>query len=135
MKSTKELITNIRCMKSRKDLFGEDYSKIELSPYLKEQMKEHHLKPKDLIVRLNMEKSYLYQILKGRRVPSRDFLIRFAVLIRLNVDETQRLLSIAGRQPLYPRNRGDAAIIYAITHRMSLEEYQDFIDTLGDTDE
>lgn len=135
MKSTRELFTNIRRMKSAEDLSGEDYSGVELSSYLKELMEEHHLKPKDLIVKLYMEKSYLYQILKGRRIPNRDFLIQFSFLLQLNLVETQRLLAIAGRQTLYPRNRKDAAIIYAITHHMSLEEYQAFIEALENTDE
>lgn len=50
----------------------------------------------------NMEKSYFYQILKGRRAPGLDFLIKLAFVLKLNLDETQRLLKIANRQPLYP---------------------------------
>ena len=79
---------------------------------------------------MNMEKSYLYQILKGRRAPGREFLIHLSFLLKLNLDETQRLLKMANRQPLYPRLKKDAAVIYGITHKMDYEEYEELLQSL-----
>lgn len=130
LKNTRELFTDIRHMKSPENLESEEYRQIDHVTYIKQLMEEHEVKPKDLIIRLNVERSYLYQILKGRRAPGRDFLLRFARLLQLNLEETQRLLKIAQRQPLYPRNKRDAAIIYAITHKLKLEEFDSFIESL-----
>lgn len=130
MKNTRELITDIRHMISPEELKEEAYKGIDFADYMKETMEKHGMKPKDLIINLNIEKSYLYQILKGRRAPGREFLIRFARFLQLNLDETQRLLKIAQRQSLYPRNKRDAAVIYAITHKLNLEEFDSFMDML-----
>lgn len=130
MRSTKELLTNIRKMSSPSDLFQESFTEVDFPTYLKEVMKERNIKPRDLILQLNMEKSYFYQMLKGRRAPGRDILIKLSFLLKMNLDETQRLLKIAGRQPLYPRNRKDAAAIYAITHKMNYERYEALMESL-----
>ena len=130
MRSTKELFTNIRRMSSPKGLTEEDYHEIEFPSYMKSIMDERGIKPSELIVQMNMEKSYFYQILKGRRAPGRDFLIHLSFLLKLNLDETQRLLKIANRPPLYPRIRKDAAVIYAITHKMTYEKYEALIASL-----
>lgn len=130
MKNTRELLTNIRRMSSPDSLKNDDYKDIDFPTYINAIMKENGIKATDLILHLNIEKSYLYQILKGRRAPGREFLIDFSIYARLTLDDTQRLLKIGKRQPLYPRNRKDAAIIYAITHKMSMEKYKDFISTM-----
>lgn len=130
MRSTRELVTSIKRMSSPNELSREEFSVIDFPSYIKELMNEHNIKPRELIVQLNMEKSYFYQILKGRRAPGRDFLIKLAFVLKLNLDETQRLLKIANRQPLYPRVKKDAAAIYAISHKMNYEKYEELIDSL-----
>lgn len=135
MKNTRELLTSIRRMSSPDSLQSDDYKDIDFPTYINGIMKENNIKPTDLILHLNIEKSYLYQILKGRRAPGREFLIDFSIYIGLTLDDTQRLLKIGQRQPLYPRNRKDAAIIYAITHKMNLEKYKDFISTMENSND
>lgn len=130
MRSTRELFTNIRKMSSPKGLEKDDFDEIDFPDYLKSIMNIRGIKPGDLIVQTNMEKSYFYQILKGRRAPGRDFLIHLSFLLNLNLDETQRLLKIAKRQPLYPRVKKDAATIYAITHKMSYDRYEALLQSL-----
>ena len=130
MRTTRELFTNIRRMASPKELDKEDFDDVDFPAYLKNVMNERGIKPNDLIVQMNMEKSYFYQILKGRRAPGRDFLIHLSFLLKLNLDETQRLLKIANRQPLYPRLKKDAATIYAITHKMNYDKYEELIQSL-----
>ena len=68
--------------------------------------------------------------MKGRRAPGREFLIHLSFLLKLNLDETQRLLKMANRQPLYPRLKKDAAVIYGITHKMDYEEYEELLQSL-----
>ena len=130
MRTTRELFTNIRRMASPKELDKEDFDDVDFPAYLQNVMNERGIKPSDLIVQMNMEKSYFYQILKGRRAPGREFLIHLSFLLKLNLDETQRLLKMANRQPLYPRLKKDAAVIYGITHKMDYEEYEELLQSL-----
>ena len=117
-------------MTSPKELDKEDFDDVDFPAYLKNVMNERGIKASDLIVQMNMEKSYFYQILKGRRAPGREFLIHLSFLLKLNLDETQRLLKMANRQPLYPRCKKDAAVIYGITHKMDYEEYEELLQSL-----
>lgn len=130
MRSTRELLTSIRRMSSPDGLSREDYEELDFPTYIKMVMNERNLKPRDLIVKLNMEKSYFYQILKGRRAPGRELLLKLSFIFNMNLDETQRMLKIANRQPLYPRNRKDAAAIYAITHKMDYDEYEALLNSM-----
>lgn len=42
------------------------------------------------------------------------------------------MLSIAQRAQLYPRNRFDAAIIFALEHEMTLEETNALLEEIGE---
>ena len=79
-----------------------------------------------------MERSYTYQILNGRRQPTRTFLIRIAFLCKLSVDETQKLLSAGSRPILYPRNRFDAAVLYCLQHQLNEEELNKLLVDIGE---
>lgn len=79
-----------------------------------------------------MERSYTYHILKGRRKPTRNFLIRIAFLCQLSVDETQKLLTAGNRPILYPRNRFDAAVLYCLQHSLKEEELNELLTDIGE---
>lgn len=54
------------------------------------------------------------------RTPKRDKLLALAFGLRLDLDETQRMLKIGGAGALYPRIKRDSVIIFAIKERLSL---------------
>lgn len=88
---------------------------------------ERNILHKDIIQALNVERSYGYQILNGKRTPTRGQLIKISLLLKLDFDEVQRLLKIAKKEILYPRDMTDAKIIYAIEHDLGYEEACKFI--------
>ena len=49
---------------------------------------------------------------------------------RLNLSDTQRLLDIGQKPRLYPRVRYDAAIIYGLEEKMTLEQMNSFLDEI-----
>ena len=72
-----------------------------------------------------MSEIYLYQILAGRRNPSRNRLLCLCFGLGASLDETQELLKRCGHSQLYPRIRRDAIIIYGLVHDMGLFEVND----------
>ena len=132
MKSTQELEHQIRNSATAQVLTGADYTMPSLPIYLSSLLHRHRLTVQDVVVRCNMDRSYAYQLFNGTRRPSRDLLLRLALLLKLREDEAQRLLKIAGRQPLYARSRRDAAVLYALTHGLTMEEAQDLLAELGE---
>ena len=100
MKSTEELLKLLENLDIEEFKKEDSFQNINISEYLNELLETHGLSARDIIIKLNMERSYTYQILKGRRNPTRNFLIRIALLCQLTVDETQKLLT-AGTAPFY----------------------------------
>lgn len=94
---------------------------------INKHMIEKNVKHTDLIRALNVDRSYGYQLLNGKRVPTRDQLIKIGLFMRLAFDEVQRLLKIAKKDILYARNMTDAKVIYAIEHALEYGEACEFI--------
>lgn len=122
MKSTEELMKQLENISIEEFKNTDLFDQTSISDTLNELLTQRGLSARDIIINLNMERSYTYQILSGRRNPTRNFLIRFGLYLNLSLNQIQKLLSIGKRSVLYPRNRFDAAVIYAILHHMSIEE-------------
>ena len=131
MKSTQELEHQIRESPTPQVLTGADYTSPPLPIYLNSLLHRHGLTVQDVVVACNLDRSYGYQLFNGTRRPSRELLLRLALLLKLG-EEAQRLLKIAGRQPLYARNRRDAAVLYALTHGLTAEETDELLESLGE---
>lgn len=88
---------------------------------------EKNISHTDIIRALNVERSHGYQILNGRRVPTRDQLIKICLFLGLSLDEVQRMLKTAKKDVLYARDMTDAKIIYSIEHALTYEAAYEFI--------
>lgn len=132
MKSTEELLSLLQSLDIEEFKKSDSFQDVNISDYLKELLDGHGLQAKDIMIRLNMERSYTYQILNGRRQPTRNFLIRIAFLCQLSVYETQRLLSFGSRPILFPRNRFDAAVLYCLQHQLSEEKLNELLVDIGE---
>lgn len=100
--------------------------------YLNKLMEDHECYAPELVVSACISKTYVYQFINGERLPGRDIILRIALAMGLTLDETQRLLTLAGKSVLYPRIRRDAGILYCIRKRMSLDEANSFLEDLGE---
>jgi len=71
-----------------------------------------------------IDRTYGHQLFSGLRQPSRDKVIQLAFGFSMSVDEAQELLKIAGKSPLYPKLRRDAAIMYCLNSGVSFCDAQ-----------
>lgn len=115
-------------VKEHSDLF----QSTDLSIYLADLCAKYELKNAKVIEDSGINGDYFYQILSGKRKPSRDKTIRLAFGMKLDIKETQRLLNCSGASELYPRNRRDAIILFALEHRISIYETNDFLYELSE---
>lgn len=132
MKVTDELLKQLKHLNIDEFKKADVFEDTTIADYLNTLLKQKNLHAKDIIIKLNMERSYTYQILNGRRNPTRHFLIRLALLCKLPLDETQRMLTIGKRPILYPRNRFDAAVIYCIQHDLGENELNELLQDIGE---
>lgn len=99
----------------------------ELADVLSKYIDESNISKAEVIRTLNVDRNYGYQILNGTRAPTRNCLIRIALILQLDADQINYLLRLAGKQPLYVRNLVDAKVFYATKHNMEYPEAVDFI--------
>ena len=59
--------------------------------------------PEQVIKQAGIERTYGHQLFNGTRKPSRDKVIQLAFGFKLDLDDTQKLLQIAQKSPLYPK--------------------------------
>ena len=83
MKATDELLKQIKELNIEEFKKEESFDCVSIGEYLCSLLTSHDLQPKDIILNLNMERSYTYQILNGRRKPYTQFSFAYCNLYRL----------------------------------------------------
>lgn len=105
---------------------------LHFEDFLKELMEKYQCSPRQMIIRSCLSKPFVYQIMKGERVPGRDVIFRMSLALRADVEETQHLLMLAEKGILYPKVRRDAAILCCIESGKNLEETNQFLEEYGE---
>lgn len=132
MKTTDELRNTIRSSSDPAMLAGGAFTPPDFTFYLCNLLERRGWLVKDAIRACYLERSYGYQLFNGTRPPTRTFLLRLALALDLGEEETQKLLTRCGRASLYPRSRFDAAVLYGLTHHLTLEETDELLLSLGE---
>ena len=104
----------------------------DLSELLHLELEKSGLTRAELLRRSNLNPIYGYQILSGKRRPSRDTLLCLCFGLGLCADETQNLLLHAGYAQLYIRNPRDSILFYALDSGMSLLACNQQLDVHGE---
>lgn len=91
------------------------------------QMEKRGVSRAELIKRLDIDRSYGYQLLNGTRPPTRNHVIQMGLLLGLDIDSFQKLLKTAKKKPLYVRDLFDARVFFAVKHGMDYEAASEFI--------
>lgn len=103
-----------------------------LPDHLRCLLERQHVSVTALIERSQLSKPFVYQILNGTRKPCQDALVRIALALRLDVEDTQRLLKVGRNAALYPKVSRDAALLSCIKKGMDLCDTSDFLEELGE---
>lgn len=132
MQSTSEII-NIIMQSDSADVLNSDMVKgISFDDYIGNLIKEYNVTKVQLLDGICLERSYGYQILNGRRMPTRVMLLRIAIFLHLDLKATQKLLSVGKKEALYPKNRFDAILIFAIGHDYDLTMTEELLVSMGE---
>ena len=127
MKTTSELEHNIRSAASPDVLMEQESDQLSLTSYLHMLLERRGLSVGSVIRQCSLDRSYGYQLFNGTRRPTRDMLVALALQLEFTGEETQRLLKLAGRPVLYARNKRDAALLYSLTHRLTLAQAEELL--------
>ena len=133
MKNTKELMEILdKTPETFRSQIDNKDSEPVFKDYLTQLMKNKEIGGSALMKNTLISKTYYYQLQSGERLPGRNTAIRIALALSLSVDETQRLLTLAEKNILYPKIRRDAAILWCIKKKMSLDETENYLMQIGE---
>ena len=110
-----------RILKSPKDILTilQENKKSITTPTLKEHLEEllssKGMKRQDVIKRAELDSNYANQLFNGIKTkPGRNQVLSLSFGFKLNKEEADRLLRVAGLGALYSKNTRDAVLIHAL---------------------
>ena len=83
-------------------------------------IKQKGLKKSLVVEKTQIDRVYCYELIKGKRKPSRDKVILFCLAMVLTVQETQILLKHSGFCPLNPKIRREAIILFGLSRGIDI---------------
>lgn len=93
---------------------------LTLSEYILKICKNKGFKKSDIIKNADIYRTYGYEILSGKKLPSRDKLIKFGLGNGFSLKETNRSLTLGKLGILYAKNPRDSIIIFSINNKLSI---------------
>ncbi|MCD8103730.1 MAG: hypothetical protein LUF35_01695 [Lachnospiraceae bacterium] len=90
-------------------------------------MQKHGKAPGDVIMESGIERSYFYHVLSGQKMPGRNMVLRISLCVSATLTETNQLLRLARGGVLYPKVKRDAAIIFAIEKKYTMQQANDLL--------
>lgn len=95
--------------------------------HLSQLSKRKNLSIPSIIDLASLSESYIYQLFKGTRKPSRDKIIQLIFGMKLSLEESNKLLRAGEKNELYCRNKRDAIVIFAINNHLSINEVEEIL--------
>ena len=109
------------------DLILDEIKENDFSGYLASLIKDSGQDNAQIIRASNIERTYFYQILNGRKRPGKDKVVALALSVKLDLETTNRLLKLSGNPSLYPKIKRDAILIYCLGHKYDVYETNSYL--------
>lgn len=111
-----------------KDRILKEIRDVSFVDYINEILLEKDLEKSDIIRDAQIPRTYAYQIFQGSKQAGRDKILQLAIAIKLNLEETNRLLTVAHHNHLYAKQQRDAILIFGISKQYSLIQINELLD-------
>lgn len=111
-----------------KDRILKEIRDVSFVDYINEILLEKDLEKSDIIRDAQIPRTYAYQIFQGSKQAGRDKILQLAIAMKLNLEETNRLLTVAHHNHLYAKQQQDAILIFGISKQYSLIQINELLD-------
>lgn len=130
-KRTNDLMEELSGQDTDLDRYFEEnptsFINVDIKEFWKKAVDTSSKTKSDIINKADMSYCYFYDVINGRKIPSKDKIIRIALAMNLSLDDCQEALRISGKSALYPRIKRDSILIYAINKRYSIYQTNDLL--------
>lgn len=137
-KNTEYLLEILHSMNGREELDryveeqGGDHPQLLFCDFFTELLAQMKIAKSEAVKNSQLSRTYAYQILDGRKNPSRDKALALCLGAGLDLKQTQRALTAAGVSPLYPKVKRDAILIYAVNQKLGVLAANDLLYEMGE---
>lgn len=100
----------------------------DLSQFWKKVIELSETKKTDIVNKADIGYTFFYDIIKGKKHPSRDVIIKIFIALKIDVEYCQEALRIYEWAALYPKIKRDSILLYAIMHKYSLQQTEELLD-------
>lgn len=132
--ATEVLVNALESIDSYDQFLDQNKENLGIDPFkvaLRKMMGVCMLDISEIIDRAQVDRTYGYQLFNGTRKPSRDKIIQLCLGMELNLKESNYLLKCAQKSPLYAKSERDSAIIYGISHAMTVDQVNELLAQYG----
>lgn len=109
------------------DKYENELIDMNFKEYINKLAEEKNCSIPDIIKQGEMNESYCYQLFKGIRKPSRDKIIQLCFGMKLNINESNKLLQTAEKSELYCKNKRDAIIIFGLNNNLPIIDVEEIL--------
>lgn len=102
------------------DSLESNKNNLELFQYILKVARDKGFEKSDIIRNSDLYRTYGYEILSGKKLPSRDKLLQICIGNNFTLDETNRCLTLGKLGVLYAKNPRDSILIYALNNKLNL---------------
>ena len=129
-KTTDDLVHELSSVSNIRDYFARNEKElihVSLADRLQELADGKGLNRSEVASRSRLDRFYVYDIFRGRKIPSVNKLICIILALDVTLDEAQELFRLAGKSELYARYPRDSILIYAIQHHLTVDQTNDLL--------
>lgn len=115
---------------------SKDSTELSIPSFFQMVCNDKKISKSELIKNADIDRTYGYQILNGKKNPSRDKILQLCISAKLNLEETNKALKLGNVGELYVKVPRDSVIIFCINKCfdiMKINEmlYDRNLETLG----
>ncbi len=104
---------------------------ISFCDYIHQLLVDNQLDKAAVIEASQIPRTYAYQIFQGVKQAGRDKILQLAFAMKLDLEETNRMLTIANHSMLYAKKQRDAIIIFALSNHYNLMDTNELLNELN----
>lgn len=135
-KTTTELLLELKRPSCQLSSFlsnhNETFVKEDIKAFWDALIESKNYSKSNIINKADFSYCYFYDVINGRKIPSKDKIVRLALAMKMTLDECQQALKISEKSALYPKIRRDSIIIYALEQQLTIMQCNQLLSEHGE---
>ena len=136
VKGTTELLNELKAPKCSLDKYLSIHNNIfvneDIKSFWAHIIKTKNISKSKIIDISDFSYCYFYDVINGRKIPTKDKIIRLALAMEMSFEDCQKALNISGHSALSPDNRRDSILIYSIEHKETIMQCNNLLNKYGE---